>query len=83
MVFILESQDKFIADIRQASREMVRELGFMQGTFAATDYSASAVHALIETDEKRQVTSAQLAQFLGLEKSSISRMIAKLLQAGE
>ena len=41
------------------------------------------MHALIETDEKRQVTSAQLAQFLGLEKSSISRMIAKLLQAGE
>lgn len=62
---------------------MVRELGFMQSTLTATDYSASAVHALIEIDEKQQVTSAQLAQFLGLEKSSISRMIAKLLQAGE
>ncbi|AXY57322.1 GNAT family N-acetyltransferase [Acinetobacter chinensis] len=83
MVFTLESKDKIIADIRQASREMVRELGFMQSTLAATDYSASAVHALIEIDEKQQVTSAQLAQFLGLEKSSISRMIAKLLQAGE
>ena len=45
--------------------------------------NSHTVYALIETAEKQQVTSVQLAQFLGLEKSSISRMIAKLWQAGE
>ncbi|MEN3290714.1 MAG: hypothetical protein V7634_5014, partial [Bradyrhizobium sp.] len=33
-----------IDDVRAASRLMVRELGFMEATVAATDYPASAVH---------------------------------------
>ena len=37
-----------IDDIRSASRQMVRELGFMEATVAATDYPPSAVHTIIE-----------------------------------
>ncbi|WP_342212198.1 hypothetical protein [Roseitalea porphyridii] len=37
-----------IAHIRDASRRLVRELGFMQATLAGTDLSPSAVHAIIE-----------------------------------
>lgn len=37
-----------VDDIRAASRQMVRELGFMQATLAATDYPPSAVHAILE-----------------------------------
>ncbi len=69
--------------IRTASRIMVRELGFMQPTLAATHYSASAVHALLEIDGHANMTSAQLVQLLGIEKSSVSRMLAKLIAAGE
>lgn len=69
--------------IRQASRTMVRELGFMAPTLAATDYSASAVHALLEIDRQGALTAAQLVPFLGLDKSSVSRMVAKLVAAGE
>ncbi|MBT9263359.1 helix-turn-helix domain-containing GNAT family N-acetyltransferase [Pseudomonas sp. MG-9] len=72
-----------IEDIRTASRTMVRELGFMRATLAATDYSASGVHALLEIEAGDGVSSAQLAQSLGLEKSSVSRMVGKLIKAGE
>ena len=62
---------------------MVRELGFMQSTLAASGHSASAVHTLLEIDARGAMTAAQLAPFLGLDKSSISRMLAKLIEAGE
>jgi DNA-binding MarR family transcriptional regulator len=72
-----------IDDIRAASRQMVRELGFMEATLAATDYPPSAVHALLEIGARGPMTSGQLAEFLGLEKSSISRMVRKLVACGE
>jgi len=72
-----------IDPIRVASRCMVRELGFMQATLAATDYPPSAVHALLEIDSRKRMTAAQLAELLGLEKSSISRMLRKLADADE
>ncbi|SDH62444.1 DNA-binding transcriptional regulator, MarR family [Pseudomonas flavescens] len=69
--------------IRASSRTIVRELGFMQSTLAATDYPPSAVHALLEIGARGAMTSAQLADCLGLDKSSISRMVRKLAEAGE
>ncbi|CAB5696868.1 ribosomal-protein-alanine acetyltransferase [Delftia tsuruhatensis] len=69
--------------IRTASRLMVRELGFMQATLAATDYPPSAVHAILEIGAQGRMPASQLAQVLGLEKSSISRMARKLVEAGE
>ncbi len=72
-----------INDIRVSSRRMVREWGFMNNTLAATAYSPSAVHTLLEIDRQGAMTAVQLAQVLGLEKSSVSRMLAKLIKAGE
>lgn len=69
--------------IRSASRKMVRELGFMQSTLAATDYPPSAVHAILEIGAQRRLTAVQLGEVLGLEKSSVSRMVRKLVDAGE
>jgi len=77
------ANDALIEQIRTASRCMVRELGFMRNTLAATDYAPSAVHALLEIGARKAMTAAQLADFLGLEKSSISRMVRKLIEAGE
>ncbi|MDO3666160.1 bifunctional helix-turn-helix transcriptional regulator/GNAT family N-acetyltransferase [Acinetobacter higginsii] len=74
---------KLIEEIRRSSRIMVRELGFMSATLAATEYSPSAVHALLEIENSGSMTANQLAQILGLEKSSVSRMLAKLIDAGE
>ena len=55
----------------------------MQSTLAATNYPASSVHAIIELAEHGELTAAQVAEILGLEKSSVSRMLAKLVEAGE
>lgn len=72
-----------IDDIRAASRQMVRELGFMDATVAATDYPPSAVHTILEIGLRGPMTAMQLAEFLQLEKSSVSRMVRKLIEAGE
>lgn len=55
----------------------------MDPTLAGTAYSASAVHALLEIERRGSMTAAQLVQVLKLEKSSISRMLGKLVGAGE
>lgn len=72
-----------VDEIRSASRTIVRELGFMDRTLAGTAYSASAVHALLEIERRGTMTAAELVQALRLEKSSISRMVGKLVEAGE
>ena len=46
-----------IDDIRAASRQMVRELGFMEATLAATDYPPSAVHAILEIGIRGPMTA--------------------------
>ncbi|EHV0700795.1 MarR family transcriptional regulator [Salmonella enterica] len=79
----MTSERQNIKNIRAASRLMVRELGFMNQNLAATDYPPSAVHSLLEIETQGSVTAAQLVQILGLEKSSVSRMLAKLVEAGE
>jgi DNA-binding MarR family transcriptional regulator len=78
------SSDGVLVDaIRAASRQMVRELGFLQTTLAATDYPPSAVHTLIEIGARQSMTASEVTEFLGLEKSSVSRMLRKLITAGE
>lgn len=75
--------DQSVDEIRSATRTIVRELGFMQPTLAGTAYSASAVHALLEIDAQGGIAAAHLVNALGLEKSSVIRMLAKLIAAGE
>ncbi|WP_164939353.1 MarR family winged helix-turn-helix transcriptional regulator [Bradyrhizobium zhanjiangense] len=72
-----------IDDIRAASRLMVRELGFMDATVAASDYPPSAVHTILEIGIRGPMTSGQLGDFLRLEKSSVSRLVRKLIDCDE
>ncbi|MFZ6871340.1 bifunctional helix-turn-helix transcriptional regulator/GNAT family N-acetyltransferase [Undibacterium sp. Di27W] len=72
-----------IPAIRDASRRLVRELGFMKPTLAGTHLPASAVHALIEIGENGISSAAELCDVLCLEKSSVSRMLRKLIDNGE
>ncbi|CAI9416448.1 hypothetical protein ANOBCDAF_03723 [Pleomorphomonas sp. T1.2MG-36] len=70
-----------VEDIRTLSRRMVRAWGFMGGTFAGTDLSPSSVHALIEI-EVGGLTARELGMRLRLEKSSVSRLLRKLVALG-
>ena len=80
---MLSADLPLIDDIRAASRLMVREFGFMEQTLAATDYPPSAVHTILEIGTSGPMTSGQLAELLHLEKSSVSRMVRKLIECGE
>lgn len=79
----MHSEPPVVSVIRRSSRLMVRELGFMASTLALTNYSPSAVHTLVEIALRKEMTAGQLVQLLGLEKSSVSRMLARLIAAGE
>ena len=79
----MSSEQQNIKNIRAASRLMVRELGFMNQNLAASDYPPSAVHTLLEVEMQGSVTAVQLVSILGLEKSSVSRLLSKLVEAGE
>ncbi|WP_194477644.1 MarR family winged helix-turn-helix transcriptional regulator [Bradyrhizobium sp. CCBAU 53338] len=72
-----------IDDIRSASRLMVRELGFMDATVAESNYPPSAVHTILEIGIRGPLTSGELGAFLHLEKSSVSRLVRKLVDCGE
>jgi DNA-binding MarR family transcriptional regulator len=71
-----------VAPIRDASRRLVRELGFMRTTLAGTNLPPSAVHALVEIGARGSLTAAELCDVLALEKSSVSRMVRKLIDDG-
>lgn len=62
---------------------MVRELGFLDLNLADTPYPPSAVHALIEIDGSPGITAAELAERLLLDRSTVSRMLRKIADAGE
>jgi len=72
-----------IEKVRDSSRRIVRELGFMKPTIADTGLPPSAVHALIEIGGNDKMTAGTLGEILNLEKSSVSRMLRKLVDAGE
>ncbi len=76
-----------IPSLRASSRLLVRELGFMSSTIAGTPHSPSAVHAIIEIGLRQSagkgITASALCTELNLEKSSVSRLLKKLVESGE
>ncbi len=81
--FLMSVPSSTVDLVRTASRRLVRELGFMNDSVAGTDLPPSAVHALIEIDARDGVTASDLAQLLRMDKSSVSRMLRKLVLTGE
>lgn len=55
----------------------------MHPTLAATGYPPSSVHTIVELGNRQSLTAGELVELLGLEKSSVSRMVRKLIEAGE
>lgn len=72
-----------VSKIRSASRELVRELGFMNRTVAGTRLSPSAVHTVVEIGAAHRLTAKELSEKLLLEKSTISRLVRSLVESGD
>jgi DNA-binding MarR family transcriptional regulator/GNAT superfamily N-acetyltransferase len=79
----MSALSSMIGPIQTASRQLVRELGFMNASIAGTALPPSAVHALIEIDMRGGTTARDLGKTLHLEKSSVSRMLRKLVLSGD
>lgn len=71
-----------VDSVRAASRRLVRRLGFLRPDLADSGLPPSSVHALIEIGAKEGLSGRDLADILNLDKSSISRLVAKLVAAG-
>ncbi|GAA6165719.1 helix-turn-helix domain-containing GNAT family N-acetyltransferase [Pelagimonas sp. KU-00592-HH] len=71
-----------IDKLRAASRDIVRELGFMQKGLAGTALSPSAVHTIIELGYGTVTNASDLSYLLQLEKSSVSRLVQRLAEDG-
>jgi putative acetyltransferase len=68
-----------VLPLRRASRELVRELGFLQTKDAATSLSHSHCHALIELEARGTLTQSDLPSVLRLDKSTTSRIVSELV----
>jgi putative acetyltransferase len=73
--------ETLIPHIRSASREMVRQFGLLNNRFSAIG-STSQCHALVEIDSHGVMNLGELSAILNLEKSTISRLVAQLLEQG-
>ncbi|AGA30646.1 MarR family winged helix-turn-helix transcriptional regulator [Singulisphaera acidiphila] len=71
-----------VEELRDVSRKLVRELGFMRPTLGDTGLGASAVHAVLEIGRTPGIQARDLADLLRLDKSNTSRQVAKLEAAG-
>ncbi|MEM1150262.1 MAG: helix-turn-helix domain-containing GNAT family N-acetyltransferase [Pseudomonadota bacterium] len=71
-----------IDKMRVVSRDIVRELGFMQRGLAGTQLSPSAVHTILELGYGTVSNASDLGEMLHLEKSTVSRLVQKLLKDG-
>ncbi|VVE13147.1 MarR family transcriptional regulator [Pandoraea pneumonica] len=76
------SREATILELREFSRKLVRELGFMRTTLADSDLAPSAVHAVIEIGAHPGVNAKDLGGLLRLDKSNTSRQLAKLEASG-
>ncbi len=70
--------DDIVEVIRQRSRSMVRELGFMQSDAVETGIPHTQCHALLETAKHGVLAVGDLAELLRINKSSASRLLAQL-----
>ena len=68
--------DSMVQDLREYSRQMVRELGFLEAKWAEEKISYAEFHALFEIDQKGINQMSQLAHALQIHKSSVSRMVS-------
>lgn len=67
-----------VAPLRQASREIVRELGMLDERLEHADVTHSQCHALLELELGGALAVGELAERLRLDKSVVSRVLRAL-----
>src|SRR6185503_7337623 len=70
-----------VLPLRAASRDIIRELGFLQSSYVPAEINHSHCHALIEL-ESGAMHQNELAHRLRLDKSTTSRVVERLVEKG-
>lgn len=71
-----------VSQIRQHSRQLVRELDVVKGVCLGTGYTFSQCHVLFELSAHGKLKLMDLAEILLLDKSNTSRTVKKLVELG-
>ncbi len=71
-----------IDDLRGAARTLVREFRIVDGSGRVPGVSVSECHLLMELESRGTLTATELADILLMEKSSLSRLINRLIKSG-
>jgi putative acetyltransferase len=71
-----------VLPIRRSSRELVRELGFLDNEREPSGLSHPQCHVLIELGERGPLSQNELALILRLDKSRVSRVVTDLIAKG-
>jgi putative acetyltransferase len=76
------SQSNEVQRIRQATRQIVRDLDFMKSSVLSTGCSASEIHTLFELEARGELAVSELAEILRQDKSTASRNVRSLVENG-
>ncbi len=71
--------DNAVQPIRQAARQLVRELHLLDGRVECCGLPLAECHLLTELDSLGEATATELCERLVLEKSTISRVVKRLV----
>ncbi|MDE0936130.1 MAG: GNAT family N-acetyltransferase [Mariniblastus sp.] len=69
-----------VSQIRQHSRQLVRELDIVKGAYMGSGYTFSQCHVLFELSSHNSLNLMELADILLIDKSNTSRTVKKLVE---
>src|SRR5690349_21166875 len=69
-----------VTAVRQSSRDLVRQLGFLEEQVFNSGISHSQCHVLLELEKQGHLTLLELCSILKVEKSTLSRTISGLIK---
>jgi DNA-binding MarR family transcriptional regulator len=78
----LMNMDRADQQLRELIRIVIRNLGMLEKTVACCGITLAQCQAIIEIGRENIISLTDLADLLGLDKSTISRTINNLVQAG-
>lgn len=70
-------------ELRESTRLLMRKLGFLErGEAGCCGITYTQCHAIVETGRRAELSVNELAEVLGLDKSTISKTVEQLVQSG-
>ena len=78
----MPSPESTVSQIRQHSRQLVRELDIVKGAYMGSGYTFSQCHVLFELSLHKSLNLMELADILLIDKSNTSRTVKKLVELG-